>query len=571
MGKYVKYAGAALGAIVLIAGLFYARHQHNSQMTYNEFKTQAADHNVAEVIYSSNENLLEVKLSGDSTTYKVPNPKSDTFMDSLLAQNIKVSYRDDMDGSAAGQLILLLGIGGGLIFYRLRSKNKGLIRNANASSSEPLQQLTLNDIAGNVEAKAMVDDIIGFMKNPEKYTGLGAQMPRGILFYGPPGTGKTLMAQAIAGEAGVPFYPMSGSDFIQTYVGVGASRIRELFGKAKKAEKAVIFIDEIDAIGKRRSNQPGGSHDERDQTLNALLTEMSGFSGREGIIVIAATNRLDTLDEALTRPGRFDRLVEINLPDINARRKILELHAATKPLAETVSLEDVAKATVSFSGAMLENLLNEAAIIAANAGDHLIEAKHIDKAFYTVIAGAEKVDTSYITQTDRRITAYHEAGHALMTKRLLPDNYISKVTIIPSANGAGGFSLSIPGDALYMTKRKMLANMKVLLAGRASEELIFGGDEITTGAGNDIEKASALAADYITRYGMDEQFGIFNSYVLEVPPTAQLLDSCREKLNQLYQETKEELACNIDSLHNIAAGLLEYETLGDEDINDLCA
>jgi len=394
-------------------------------------------------------------------------------------------------------------------------------------------------------------------------------MPHGILFYGPPGTGKTLMAKAIANEAGVAFYPMRGSDFIQMYVGVGASRIRELFKEARKSEKAVIFIDEIDAIGKKRSGHADNSNDERDQTLNALLTEMSGFHDREGIIVIAATNRLDTLDEALTRPGRFDRLVEIGLPDLNAREKILRLHAGNRNLADAVDLSELARSTSSFSGAMLENLLNEAAIFAANGDCSCIQPEHVDKAFFTVIAGAEKSDTSCITEKDRRITAYHEAGHALVTSLLLPDSYIARVTIIPSTRGAGGFSLSIPKDSLYMTKQNMLAHLKVLLAGRASEELIFGSNAITTGAGNDIEKASGLILDYVNKYGMDDEFGLFNINVLHAPPASDLIQLCRDKMKTVYGQTIHILQEHQSLLHNISQMLLTKETLTGEDIDRL--
>jgi cell division protease FtsH len=396
------------------------------------------------------------------------------------------------------------------------------------------------------------------------------------------------MAKAIAGEAGVPFYACSGSDFMQTYVGVGASRIRELFKTAKKAEKAVIFIDEIDAIGKKRGRGPGASHDERDQTLNALLAEMSGFHERDGVVVIAATNRLDTLDDALTRPGRFDRLIEISLPDVNARQKILTLHAIDKPLDESVDLHALAKSTVSFSGAMLENLLNEAAILAANESDGTdsdsspcniyINQGHIDKAFFTVIAGAEKTDTSYITADDRKVTAFHEAAHALITRLLLPDSYISKVTIIPSTRGAGGFNLSIPKDTLYMTKEKLIANMKVLLAGRAGEELVFGGANITTGASNDIEKVSDQMVDFFSAYGMDEDYGIFNMNVLTGGNSgyggsgsneAKLVDLCREKIKLLYNETKELLTANLPLLNEIAESLLIKESLNNQEIDEI--
>ena len=396
-------------------------------------------------------------------------------------------------------------------------------------------------------------------------------MPKGLLFYGPPGTGKTLMAKAIAGEAGVPFYAMSGSDFVQMYVGVGASRVRSLFAKAKKSRKAVIFIDEIDAIGKKRARSASASNDERDQTLNALLSEMSGFHDNQGIIVIGATNRLDTLDEALLRPGRFDRHIEIGLPDVNARRQILALHAKNKPLADSVDLDGLARSTVYFSGAMLENLLNEAAINAANDKSKYIKPEHIDKAFYTVIAGAQKMDRSYISELDRKITAYHEAGHALATQLLLPDYFISKVTIIPSVKGAGGFNLTIPKDEMFTTERQLKANIQVLLAGRAAEEIIFGSDEVTTGAGNDIQKASRLMVDYINKFGMDNELGLFSTEVLADSPDNELIAKCRGRMKELYDDTVRLIKDNLPSLEAITDELLEKESLSGDDIIRLCS
>jgi cell division protease FtsH len=364
---------------------------------------------------------------------------------------------------------------------------------------------------------------------------------------------------------------MSGSDFVQMYVGVGASRIRNLFSKAKKSEKAVIFIDEIDAIGKKRARNVSASNDERDQTLNALLTEMSGFHDNQGIIVIGATNRLDTLDEALLRPGRFDRHIEIGLPDVNARKHILSLYAKKKPLAEDVELENLAKSTVYFSGAMLENLLNEAAINAANDGEAFIRNEHIEKAFYTVIAGAPKTDRSYITDRDRKITAYHEAGHALATKLLLPDHYISKVTIIPSVRGAGGFNLSIPKDTMFQSQRQLKANIQVLLAGRVAEELIFGAEEVTTGASNDIMKASQLIVDYLNKFGMDAEMGLFSMEVIGEGHDSQLITKCRTQMNELYEETKKLIEIHLPQLENITTELLEMESLNGEDIERICA
>jgi cell division protease FtsH len=417
----------------------------------------------------------------------------------------------------------------------------------------------------------MVEDIIAFIKDPDKYSSVGARMPKGLLLYGPPGTGKTLMAKAIAGEAGVAFYAMSGSDFVQMYVGVGASRVRNLFNKAKKSEKAVIFIDEIDAIGKKRARNVSASNDERDQTLNALLTEMSGFNDNQGIIVIGATNRLDTLDEALLRPGRFDRHIEIGLPDINARRQILSLYAGKKPLSDSVDLDSLAKSTVCFSGAMLENLLNEAAINAANEKQKHINPEHIDKAFYTVIAGAPVVDRSYITELDRKITAYHEAGHALATTLLLPEHYISKVTIIPSVRGAGGFNLTIPKDTMFTTERQLKANIQVLLAGRAAEEVIFGSNDVTTGASNDIQKASQLVVDYINKFGMDKELGLFSTEVLTDSSDSQLTVKCRTRMNELYMDTVRLIKDNLPLLKAVTQELIEKESLNGEDIQRICA
>ena len=535
-------------------------------MTYPTFLQAVENKQVDEVRIDDDSNTFIVKLKGDETNplYTVPNPKTEDFIEKLLINGVDVSY-GQTDLITTFIKIALVGLIVWAIVYYTRNGSKNNIEDANKKGVNE-SAITLNQVAGNAEAKYMVNDIIGFIKSPDKYTAVGARMPKGLLFYGPPGTGKTLMAKAIAGEAGVPFYAMSGSDFVQMYVGVGASRIRNLFNKAKKNEKTVIFIDEIDAIGKRRSKNTSASNDERDQTLNALLTEMSGFHDNQGIVVIGATNRLDTLDEALLRPGRFDRQIEIGLPDVNSRHKILSLHAKYKPLSDDVDLYELAKSTVLFSGAMLENLLNEAAIIAANAGQPAIHKEHIDKAFYTVVAGAPKMDRSYISERDRKITAYHEAGHALVTKLLLPEHYISKVTIIPSVKGAGGFNLSIPKDTLFQSQRQLKANIQVLLAGRVAEELIFGENEITTGASNDIQKASALILDYINKFGMDSDLGLFNIEVLGDNQDNQLANRCRTMMNDLYEETKNIVYLNLEQLRKITDELLIKESLNDDDI-----
>ena len=432
--------------------------------------------------------------------------------------------------------------------------------------------MNFSSIAGNEEAKDSVQELVDFIKNPEKYARYGARLPRGVIFYGSPGTGKTLMAKAVAGESDVPFIAVSGSDFVQVYVGVGASRIRDLFKRARSYGKCVIFIDEIDALGKKRDGGvDGGGNDERDQTLNALLSEMSGFQDNEGIVVIAATNRLDTLDEALLRPGRFDRHIEIQLPDIKSRLRILELHSKNKPLDKEVDLEKVAKQTVYFSGAKLENLLNEAAILAARRSSESIQTQDIDKAFYTIIAGAEKKDRSAISEQDRRVTAYHEAGHALVTRLTAPENKVTRITIIPSTKGAGGFSMNIPPDRMYYKKKDMEASIKIALAGRAAEELIFGEENITTGASNDLEKATGTLLNMIRRFGMNAKSGLLNYDVLynngfrEVQE--EVLDECRTRMDELYEEVKELLLKNKRVLEAVAESLLTHETLEEKDLD----
>ncbi len=555
---------------ILIIGIILGKNimqNSNEEMAYPTFLQALEENLVEKVRIEDNSNTVLVKLRGDGndTLYRVSNPQTENFIEDLLVNGVNVDYGQGSLMSNILKLALLGLIVFGIVFYTRNSNNKNLMEDVNKKGINK-SAISLDQVAGNTEAKYMVDDIIAFIKNPEKYSAIGARMPKGLLFYGPPGTGKTLMAKAIAGEADVPFYAMSGSDFVQMYVGVGSSRIRNLFNKAKKNEKAVIFIDEIDAIGKRRSKNSSASNDERDQTLNALLTEMSGFHDNQGIVVIGATNRLDTLDEALLRPGRFDRQIEIGLPDVNSRHKILSLHSKSKPISDDVDLYEVAKSTVLFSGAMLENLLNEAAITAANENQSSIKNSHIDKAFYTVIAGAPKMDRSYISKKDRAITAYHEAGHALVTKLLLWDHYISKVTIIPSVRGAGGFNLSIPKDTLYQSQSQLKSNIKVLLSGRVAEELIFGQDQVTTGASNDIQKASSLILDYINKFGMDSDLGLFNSEILGVGEDKLLVSRCRALMNELYDETVELVSSNMKALEQISQELLDKESLNNEDI-----
>lgn len=569
--KYILILSTLFLIISAIMIGYYYQNKNEIKMSYPDFLTAAKEKQVDSVTFSKNQNTFEAKLSTDpSSVYVIPNPKTDNFTEFLLLQDIDLNYGNN--GLIPMNLLLffVIIIAFGAIWYIRTGSNKLSIENVNKKGNKH-NAVTLDHVAGNTEAKFMLDDIIAFIKEPEKYASIGARMPKGVLLYGPPGTGKTLLAKAVAGEANVPFYAMSGSDFVQMYVGVGASRIRSLFQKAKKSEKAVIFIDEIDAIGKKRSRGGSSSNDERDQTLNALLTEMQGFHENSGIIVIGATNRLDTLDEALLRPGRFDRQIEIGLPDVNSRKKILSLHANSKPLANDIDLDSLSKSTVYFSGAMLENLLNEAAIYAANDKQPEISKQHIDKAFYTVIAGAPKVDRSYITERDLKITAYHEAGHALVTKLLTPENYISKVTIIPSVSGAGGFNLTIPKDTLFQSQRQLKASIQTLLAGRIAEELIFGTEEVTTGASNDIQKASSIIFDYINKFGMDSELGLFSLSCMEYESDSTLINKCRSFMNTLYEETKQLLQTNLALLEKISLELIEKESLNGNDIDRICA
>ncbi|BCN30317.1 ATP-dependent metallopeptidase FtsH/Yme1/Tma family protein [Anaeromicropila herbilytica] len=574
MKKYFFIFSSFIVIISILTYIFLIPHPTKLDMTYPSFMTAVTNNQVKNAYLSPNDNFFQVELvNKPNILYRIPNPKTDNFTEYLLLHNITVQYGNENALLNAFRIFVIVLIIGAMIYLSKKGnpKNFNIFDSNKNKNKENKELITLDQVAGNVEAKSMVQDIIDFIKDPEKYSDVGARMPRGLLFYGPPGTGKTLLAKAIAGEANVPFYAMSGSDFVQMYVGVGASRIRNLFQKAKKNEKAVIFIDEIDAIGKHRARSASASNDERDQTLNALLTEMSGFHENKGIIVIGATNRLDTLDEALLRPGRFDRQIEINLPDFNSRQTILTHYAKQKPISDDVNLEALSKSTVYFSGAMLENLLNEAAINAANDSNTVITQEHIDRAFYTILAGSPKMDLSFLTDKDKKITAYHEAGHALATKILQPEHFISKVTIIPSVRGTGGFNLSIPSDTQYQTKEQIIASIQVLLAGRAAEELIFGSSNITTGASNDIQKASSLILNYINKFGMDQDMGLFSMDVLEKNYDNQLVNRCREHINDLYDKTLSLLTNNQELLEQITAELIEKESLNHDDIKRICA
>lgn len=469
------------------------------------------------------------------------------------------------------QILAVIGVLVFVFFIAFKNKKSAQkeINNLNEMDYLSSSNMTFEDVAGNFEAKESLKEIVDFIKNPDKYASFNARMPKGVLLYGSPGTGKTLMAKALAGEAGVPFYAVSGSDFVQVYAGLGAGRIRNLFKKAKKSGKSVIFIDEIDAIGKKRMNGNLRGSDEGDRTLNALLTEMSGFGDDTGIVVVAATNRIDTLDSALLRPGRFDRQIEIMLPDRNARKDIINLYLSKKKTSEDINTDEVADLTVYFSGAMIENLINEAALIAVRENSDKISANHVQRAYLNVLAGSEKKNAEE-NERQKIITSYHEAGHAFVSRHLIPENKIIRVSVIPTTKGAGGYTLSSPSGSEVVTKTRIRKQLSVLMAGRAAEEVFLGKENITAGAQNDIERATSLAIDYIAAYGMDEEAVFVNFKVLSeklnISPSF-VEQSVRKLLAEIYEDTVKLVENNKNKVSAIAKKLMEKEVLSEEELD----
>ena len=472
-------------------------------------------------------------------------------------------------------VLIMKKMGGGGLGGKEMSFGKAKIKNTN----DEKRKTTFDDVAGADEEKEELAEVVEFLKAPEKYNKLGARIPKGVLLVGPPGTGKTLLARAVAGEAGVPFFSISGSDFVEMFVGVGASRVRDLFDQAKKNSPCIIFIDEIDAVGRQRGAGLGGGNDEREQTLNQLLVEMDGFGANEGVILIAATNRPDVLDPALMRPGRFDRQVVVSYPDVNGREAILRVHARKKPLAPDVNLKTIAKTTAGFTGADLENLLNEAALLAARKDKKAITMDEIKEATVKVVVGAEK-KSKVMSEKEKKLTAYHEAGHAILFDKLETQDPVHEISIIPTGM-AGGYTLPLPSeDKSYNSRRGMYEDIVVSLGGRVAEELIM--DDISTGASNDIEKATKTARAMVTKYGMTKELGCVcygtdnNSVFLGrdmgsrtqdySEATAAKIDQLvLDMVNKAYGDATKILSDNMDKLHDIAKYLIKHEKMGSED------
>lgn len=526
----------------------------------------------SEYIYNvSNVNTLAMELNAMEIDYTMSEAPGD---------NIFLSY-------AVPIILFLQGIVIIMIILQLRASagvgaNKGLDFGKSRATISKKTNISFGDVAGLNEEKEELEEIVDFLKNNEKYTNLGARIPKGIILVGPPGTGKTLLAKAVAGEANVPFFSISGSDFVEMFVGVGASRVRDLFNEAKRNAPCIIFIDEIDAVARRRGSGLGGSHDEREQTLNQMLVEMDGFGVNEGIIVLAATNRVDILDPAILRPGRFDRKIAVGRPDVRGREDILKVHSRNKKLAEDVDLQKIAKNTPGFTGADLENIMNEAAIIAAKESKAYINQLNIENAFIKVGIGTEK-KSRIIPEKERKITAYHEAGHAILFRELEDVGPVHTISIIPTGMGAAGYTMPVPkDDNVFETRNRMLHQIMVSLGGRIAEEIVFG--DVTTGASQDIKQVTSLAKAMVTKYGMSEKLGMINyesddevlvnrdfthtkSYSDE---TAASIDKeIRIIVDDCYKKAKDIILSKRDILDKSAALLLEKEKIGFEEFEAL--
>lgn len=559
-----------------------------TDITYSAFMKHVQQDEVKQVTIV--DNVISGKLK-DGKDFSTVAPNDDSLIPTLRARDIEIKAELPQQlpwwtTILSSLLPMLLIVGIWFMLMQQSQGGGGRVMNFGKSRARRYDEdnikITFKDVAGADEAKQELEEVVEFLKHPKKYNDLGAKIPKGVLLYGPPGTGKTLLAKAVAGEAGVPFFSISGSDFVEMFVGVGASRVRDLFEQAKKSAPCIVFIDEIDAVGRQRGAGLGGGHDEREQTLNQLLVEMDGFGANEGIIMIAATNRPDILDPALLRPGRFDRQIVVDRPDIKGRQEILKVHVKGKPISPEVELGVIARRTPGFTGADLSNLVNEAALMAARKNKNKIDMPEMEEAAERVIMGPER-RSRVISDKEKRLTAYHEGGHTLVGMLLDNTDPVHKVTIIPRGR-AGGYTLSLPKeDRYYATRSEMLDELKVLLGGRVAEALVL--KEISSGASNDLQRATSLARQMICEYGMSPELGpmtfghrqdqVFlgrdigrdKDYSEEV--AAKIDKEIRKFIDEAYQKTESLLNENMDKLHLIADALIERETLEGEEIDQL--
>ena len=591
----------AMAAIILIAMISsdFMSGWTEENYTYTQFKDDLSNHKIQSVVVGQNEQVPtgEIRVTmKDSKKHSFYAPDVNVVIEKLDDAHFTNVVVSDVETTPWYLEILPYAIGFVLIFVlftmmtsqaqgggggNAKMMNFGKSRARMTAPDE--KSKTFADVAGLVEEKEQLEEIVDFLEAPQKYTNLGARIPKGVIMVGPPGTGKTLLAKAVAGEAGVPLFSISGSDFVEMFVGVGASRVRDLFAEAKKNAPCIVFIDEIDAVARRRGSGLGGGHDEREQTLNQMLVEMDGFGINEGIIVMAATNRVDILDPAILRPGRFDRRIHVGLPDVRGREEILKVHAKNKPLSDDVNLEEIARTTAGFAGADLENLLNEAAICAARENRPYLMDEDIRKSFIKVGIGAEK-KSRIISEKDKRVTAYHEAGHAILF-HVLPDvGPVYTVSVIPTGQGAGGYTMPLPEkDEMYLTKGKMLQDIVVCLGGRIAESLVF--DDVTTGAVQDIRQATERARDMVTKYGFSDELGMINystsddevfigreighaknfsegtAAVID-QEVKRIIESCREKATKILKENRK-------VLDKLAELLIEKERIGQQEFEAL--
>ena len=604
MNKQPSRIGLYLVLIIaLVAGYFYLNNQVVSQSNYTQKQLEQAleDNKVVDATIQQNREVPTGSVIVDTTDSgqkKVYVTDVNQAIELLNKYDIDITTQDVPGDNVFLTTLLPVLLTGALVIFLIMMMNRQMAggggggnakmmnfgkSRARMSSPDDNKKVTFDKVAGLQEEKEDLVEVVDFLKSPQKYTKVGARIPKGVLLVGPPGTGKTLLAKAVAGEAGVPFFSISGSDFVEMFVGVGASRVRDLFQDAKKNAPCIVFIDEIDAVARRRGTGMGGGHDEREQTLNQMLVEMDGFGVNEGIIVMAATNRIDILDPAILRPGRFDRKIVVGRPDVAGRLEILKVHAAKKPLGDDVDLDKLARTSAGFTGADLENVLNEAAINAARKKNRYITNADVEEAFIKIGIGVEK-KSKIISDKEKKITAYHESGHAILF-HLLPDvGPVHTISIIPTGMGAAGYTMPLPErDEMFNTKGKMLQNIVVSLGGRVAEELIF--DDITTGASQDIKQATQTARDMVTKYGFSDKLGLINydtdsdevfigrdfghvrAYSDEV--TASIDAEVKRIIDECYAKAKNVILEHRDVLESCTALLIEKEKIGQEEFEAL--